>query len=328
MIHTRILTVLGLSVAVALVGCELDEPEPEIEVPGDLPAPVAEQADAEPQPFAPGVVPAHGDVTSVAPGPGGERILLAMSGEADELSRIWESRWDEESERYDEPNPLPFSRIGDADREPALAPTSRYLVFSSARPTPIDPAGGFNIWVTEWQDPETAEEEGNQEGWRDPWLIPLVSSPVWDGGPTLAASGNLYFASLRDGPAEGRSLYVSEMEDGEWGGADPLDPPVSSLADDVDPWVAPDESFLLFASDRNGAFDLYVSFRSEVGGWLDPLPLGDAVNTSANETAPAMSETGEYLFFHREGEGILWIPTEHADIQRPDEAADGGDWEE
>lgn len=322
MIDARTLTVLGMSAALALAGCEIDDADAEPEPSGDLPAPVIEAAGSEALPFAPGLVPAHGDVTSIVPGPGGEVVYLAMSGEPDRLSRLWEARWDEEAEHYTEPTPLPFSRLGDTDRDPALAPSGSHLIFSSARPGLAEPAGGFNLWVTEWQDPESEAGDDPEPGWSDPAPIPLINSPVWEGGPTLASSGSLYFASNREAPSPGKNLFVSELENGMWVAGDPLEPPVNSSADETDPWVSPDESFLLFASDRDGVFDIYVSFRSEVGGWLPPLPLGSEVNTSANETAPTMSETGEFLFFHREGEGILWIPVEHAELEQPDETAD------
>jgi hypothetical protein len=97
---------------------------------------------------------------------------------------------------------------------------------------------------------------------------------------------------------------VADFREGDWLAPEPLEVPLSSSADDTDPWVAHDESFLLFASDRGGdGFDLYVAFRTEFGGWLDPLPLGDAVNTEADETAPSMTHDGNYLLFHREGAG-------------------------
>ena len=69
------------------------------------------------------------------------------------------------------------------------------------------------------------------------------------------------------------------------------------------PFVAPDESFLLFSSTRSGSvggsIDLHVAFRCADGGWGPPKNLGPAVNTIANERFPSISPDGKYLFFLR-----------------------------
>ena len=306
----------GLVGALVLVGCDV-EPEPEIPEPGDLPVAVAERIGAQAVPFAPGMVPTTGDVRSAVIGPDGERVYLAKSVGEDGAPRLWESVWGEETSSYSDPAPLHFSDVAHLDRTPALAPGGEYLAFSSFRPIAEGDRviESFNIWVAEWIAPEGAEEGG----WSDPWSVRTLASPDWDGAPSLAANGNIYFASERDAPTAGSNLFVAEFRDGEWLAPDPLDAPLSSSADDTDPWVAHDESFLLFASDRGGdGFNLYVAFRTEFGGWLDPLPLGDAVNTGADETAPSMTHGGEYLVFHRDGEGVMILPAEAADITMPD----------
>jgi hypothetical protein len=311
----------GLLIALALGGCDLD-PEPEIpEEPGDLPAPVADRVDTEAVPFAPGIIPTDGDVRSVVVGPGGERVYLAKSVGEDGAPRLWESVWDEEASAYGDPMPLHFSEVMHLDRTPALAPGGDYLAFSSARPVAEGDGvlESFNIWVAEWVVPEAAE--GPEAGdWGYPWSIRTLVSPAWDGAPSLAANGNVYFASERDAPTAGSNLFVADFREGDWLAPEPLEVPLSSSADDTDPWVAHDESFLLFASDRGGdGFDLYVAFRTEFGGWLDPLPLGDAVNTEADETAPSMTHDGNYLLFHREGAGVVILPAAEADITSPGE---------
>jgi hypothetical protein len=323
---TRWNTALGLAAALLLAACEAPEVQRDALAPGDLPDAVVAQAPSTPAPFVPGIVPLDGEAQAAAPGPEGRVVYMAAAVGEDGLTRINSSTWDEEAASYDRPTPLHFSDGEYLEESPALAPDGSYLLFASARPVETGEVFDFNIWVAQWE--EIPDEDGEVEGaWSDPWPLPVVNSPAWDGAPSLAANGNLYFASERQGPAAGPTLFVSELDQGMWGVPEPLPEPLNVGAADTDPWIAPDESLLLFSSNRDGVFDIYVAFRSEVGGWLEAVPLGDAVNTDGNERAPAMSGSGDYLFFRRDGEGMLWLPVEEAGIEIPaevqDEAPDG-----
>lgn len=312
--------VLGLAAAVLLAACEAPEAQPGDMAPGDLPEAVAAQAPSTPAPFVPGIVPMDGEVQAAVPAPEGRVVYMAAAVGESGMTRIMEAHWDEETASYGEPTPLHFSDGEYLEQSPALAPDGSYLLFASARPATGD-IFDFNIWVAQWE--EIPDEEGELQGaWGDPWPLPGVNSPAWDGAPSLATNGNLYFASEREGPTAGPTLFVSQLDQGMWGVPEPLPEPLNAGAADTDPWIAPDESLLLFSSNRDGVFDLYVAFRSEVGGWLEAAPLGDAVNTDGNERAPAMSQSGDYLFFQRDGEGVLWLPVEEAGIEIPAEAQD------
>jgi dipeptidyl aminopeptidase/acylaminoacyl peptidase len=66
------------------------------------------------------------------------------------------------------------------------------------------------------------------------------------------------------------------------------------------PFVAPDESFLLFKSSQPGGYGntgLYVSFRQKDNSWGESIKLGPKVNSPENELEPRLSPDGKYLFF-------------------------------
>ena len=46
-----------------------------------------------------------------------------------------------------------------------------------------------------------------------------------------------------------------------------------------------------------GQGDLYVSFKGEDNGWLEPIHMGDEINSPFHEAAPFVSPDGKYLFF-------------------------------
>ncbi|WP_420386566.1 hypothetical protein [Roseivirga sp.] len=93
------------------------------------------------------------------------------------------------------------------------------------------------------------------------------------------------------------------------------------------PFIAPDESYLLFDSKREGGFgdsDIYVSFRQQNGEWGDPINLGDKINTEAWEASASVTPDGKYLFFNRnmgsenyENVDIFWISMQVVENLRP-----------
>lgn len=69
---------------------------------------------------------------------------------------------------------------------------------------------------------------------------------------------------------------------------------------EVDPFIAPDESYLIFTSNRPGGFgdaDLYICYRKPDGAWTKAINMGPSINTEAVEFCPSVTPDGKYLFF-------------------------------
>jgi Tol biopolymer transport system component len=78
------------------------------------------------------------------------------------------------------------------------------------------------------------------------------------------------------------------------------------------PAIAPNESYIVFDSERAGGFgrgDLWVSFRTGDKTWGKGINLGKEVNTPGNESIPHITPDGRYLFFfiHQNGIFIGWV---------------------
>lgn len=110
----------------------------------------------------------------------------------------------------------------------------------------------------------------------------------------------------------------------------PFGPEINSGRFNAHPFIAPDESYMLWdgrRADGQGSSDIYVSFRQSDGGWGPAINLGDEVNTSAWEASASVTPDGRYLLFHRmisEGpeEGlpdvdIMWVDAEVVERHRP-----------
>jgi len=118
------------------------------------------------------------------------------------------------------------------------------------------------------------------------------------------------------GPLNDSGIYRAEFINGEYARPELLPrsinlPPFLNWA----PFIAPDESYVLFSSNRAGSLDdagdLYISRRLADGGWTDPVSLGEPVNSREQEWFPRLSPDGKYLFFTRPTPGhdqdVYWV---------------------
>ncbi len=148
--------------------------------------------------------------------------------------------------------------------------------------------------------------------------------------PTLTREGTLYFSSNRPGGFGENDVYRARRLNGQWTAPENLGRPVSSEFREFDPFIAPDESYVIFASTRPGGLggaDLYVSFRERNGAWGEPKNMGPGVNSPASDYTPMLSPDGKYLFFTsgREGQDdIFWVDAGVIAALRPQTSNSGG----
>jgi hypothetical protein len=152
------------------------------------------------------------------------------------------------------------------------------------------------------------------------WTTPVsLGSPVNTGyeeyHPTTALNGALYFCSMRENP--GSYLYRSLPENGNYAAVEKLDVAINrnNAEQDgaYDPYIAPDESYLIFSSIRSdgyGQADQYISYNRN-GSWTNPKNLGPSINTNAIEYGSYVSPDNKYYFFSRPAG---WGPSSPADI--------------
>lgn len=116
---------------------------------------------------------------------------------------------------------------------------------------------------------------------------------------SVASSEHLYFGSAGD-------LFVSRFDGGKHSRPVRLPSPVNTSAGEMCPFIAPDESYLLFARDEGTGSgssgrittDLFVCFRLEGDAWSEAVPLGPGVNVpGVDDLCPVVSPDGKSLFF-------------------------------
>jgi len=153
------------------------------------------------------------------------------------------------------------------------------------------------------------------DGWLSPQrLEPPVNTDRFDSWPSVSDDKTLYFFSSREGGLGKTDLYYSKLQHGEYHKVKNLGKDINSELNDHDPFIALDEIFLLWCSDRTGGYggnDLYIAYKQDNGQWIGPFNLGETINTPANETRPFVTRNGRYLFFVRDDDhgsrDIFWV---------------------
>jgi hypothetical protein len=198
-----------------------------------------------------------------------------------------------EGDRWGEARPLPFSGAEDVrDGDPFLSPDGSLLFFWSSRPFPAKTTEDTDLWVV----------ERREDGWGEPrHLAPPVNSQVNEPFPAVAADGTLYFATVGPGSG-GLDLHRARPSGTGYAKPENLGPAVNSPQLDLDGYISPDQTVLVFGSDRPGGYgkiDLYVSHWKD-GRWTPARNLGPAVNGPDHEFCPQLVDGGRLLLFSRD----------------------------
>ncbi|MFA5403644.1 MAG: putative Ig domain-containing protein [Ignavibacteria bacterium] len=83
-----------------------------------------------------------------------------------------------------------------------------------------------------------------------------------------------------------------------------------------DPYVAPDESYIILKSTRTGGFgenDIYISYKKSNGNWTNPKNLGNKINTQYDESAGDVTPDGQYMTFSS-NKDLKWVSTAFIDM--------------
>jgi outer membrane protein OmpA-like peptidoglycan-associated protein/tetratricopeptide (TPR) repeat protein len=99
-------------------------------------------------------------------------------------------------------------------------------------------------------------------------------------------------------------LYFSIKTNNGWSEPQNLGPMVNTDFWESSPSLSPDKRDLYFSSSMAGGFggrDIWVTHRLPTGRWSRPENLGEAVNTSGDESCPFMHADNETLYFNSNG---------------------------
>jgi WD40-like Beta Propeller Repeat len=184
------------------------------------------------------------------------------------------------------------------DWDPFISPDGKRLIFVSNRPLegmPQDkPQKDNHLWYVDYQP---------DNNWSAPrhFDAPVNKPGLNDYGPSISRSGTICFCSRnREGNKKMCGYYT------KWLGDHYDEPKLLLLNGDnevFDPFIAPDERYILFASNK----DLYISYRHG-NEWAPGEKLSAQVNNGNWNGGPYVSPDGKMLYYAQDhAPGIMMI---------------------
>jgi hypothetical protein len=202
--------------------------------------------------------------------------------------------------------------------EPWVTPDNKRLYFQSGKPIPGQPGPPMNVLYV--------DREG--DGWGKPKNPGSPFNPVKAMHISSTSDGTVYTTDISQGPGSER-IAVSRFVNGTYQELQRLGPPINGETQTMHPYVAPDESYMIYSARKGkekASFELLISFRKPDGSWSQPK----TIDLGMNAGMPFVSPDGKFLFFtaaepgQSTGSGpgksdIYWVSTKIIEQLRPSE---------
>lgn len=245
----------------------------------------------KPEVFAPGIISTteYGEHSFPAFSPGYKEVYWAGYYRGKQTIFFMKS----EDGKWGPPGIAPFSGKYDDDK-PFFSIDGKRLYFASNRP--LEKNGkpkDRNIWII--------EKKGKTWSTAKP-LGPVINTKEEECSATVTKDGTIYFKIIAD-------LYRVRKVNGKFTKRERLDE-INTAAFELGPYIAPDESFIIFESNRpggKGQMDLYICFRNPDDSWSEAINLGATINTKGQERFPGISPDGKFFFYGGHTNDIYWV---------------------
>jgi len=248
-----------------------------------------------PQIFAPGIVSTAAHEFSCSFTPDGKEFYFTRMDPDRKENLIFVTKCVDGT--WTAPEVVPFIQNRMAF-EPRVTPDGTRLYFTWNKPVPGQEGPPMNIWYV--------ERKG--EGWSEPINPGRRFNPNKSMFVSTTLDGTIYTTDISGGPGA-TAIAAARLIDGKYEQLERLPAPINVGAQDMYPHVAPDESYLIFASRRTSPpsnSGLFVSFRNPNRTWEDPR----AIDLGRPAGLPFVSPDGKYLFFtagERGKSDIYWV---------------------
>jgi hypothetical protein len=150
------------------------------------------------------------------------------------------------------------------------------------------------------------------------WSAPREGGFAPSGSSSFARSGRVYYSARMTTKVWNTGIFTARYSSEGYVEVAALDSTINvPHAIDYTPYVSPDESFLLFSSNRPIIGDkeemfIHVAFRKSDGGWSSPQRVSDIPGRF-----PSLSPDGKHLFFCGDDGNFYWADRSIIDRLHP-----------
>jgi len=213
-----------------------------------------------------------------------------------------------------------------------------YFTTNRKRATVIGFRQKNNVWSKYIEFPRTGEIVFSPDGKRmhmakgykdrvgDGWselksLGPMFDRKDW-GIMRLSASAK---ASYVFDDYKNKVIRISSFKDGKRQEPRSMGPVVNTGQWTAHPFIAPDESYLIWDSEREGGYggsDLFISYRQKDGSWGAAINMGNKVNSDKEDFYASVTPDGKFILFNRSMDDkgntdIYWVDAQIIETLRP-----------
>lgn len=141
------------------------------------------------------------------------------------------------------------------------------------------------------------------------WGNPLnINSQLYADGVIhtvgLSSNGSILILSRNDNEASNLYYSTFDKSKNKWNPITKFPKEINSKGWENFGSLSSNGDTLYFSSNREGGFggfDIYMSTKTALGEWTNPVNLGNKINTPFDEVAPFVSENSDKLFFSSKG---------------------------
>lgn len=145
-----------------------------------------------------------------------------------------------------------------------------------------------------------AYKERTSDGWSEPKRLGPAFEDIRIMRVTASMNDTIVMdEATREGAGQ---LRYSRLVDGKWEVPKPLPATINTGQWNAHPYIAPDESYIIWDGQRNSEVrnaDLFISFKQADGSWGEAIKFDERINTPEDDFAALVSPDGKYLFFNR-----------------------------
>ncbi|NVJ97308.1 MAG: PD40 domain-containing protein [Alphaproteobacteria bacterium] len=163
-------------------------------------------------------------------------------------------------------------------------------------------------------------KERTADGWSDFKRLGPAFEDIRIMRVTESAAGTIFF----DEAIENSTLRYSRLVNGEREDPKPLPKEINTGKFNAHPFIAPDESYIIWDGQRNSDVrnaDLFISFKNADGSWSEAIKFDDRINTPKADFAAHVTPDGKYLFFNRsidpDNTDTYWVDAKIIEEMRP-----------